>query len=117
MATCINDGVALACVPTAIAPEERPTHLALIRHLFGELALERTELPSGYAYRFPADALQSVARFVANERKCCPFLNFEVALSADSGPLWLRMFGPEGTRAVLDAELAPPLPSPASRGP
>lgn len=106
MASCVNDGAALACVPTAIAPEERAAHFALIRQLFGELAQEWAELPSGYAYRFRADAIEPPARFLANERKCCPFLTFELTVSADAGPVWLRMSGPEGTRAILDAELA-----------
>jgi hypothetical protein len=96
----------LACVPAAIAPQERAAHFALIRQLFGELVHERAELPNGYAYRFHPDALEMVARFVANERRCCPFLDFELAVAPDSGPLWLRMTGPDGTREVLEAELA-----------
>ena len=106
MTSCGSHCVDLACVPTAIAPEERPAHFALITQLFGELVEERTDLPNGYAYRFSADALEGVARFVANERRCCPFLSFEMVLAAEGAPLWLRLTGPEGTRAVLDAELA-----------
>ena|SRR6266540_1842211 len=108
MEACVNGCAALACVPTAIALEERAAHFSLIQKLFGEFAQERTELPGGYAYRFRADALEPVARFVANERKCCPFLTFELAVIAESESLWLRMTGPEGTRAVLDAELRIP---------
>jgi len=99
-----DDGIEFACVPGAIAPEEREAHFALARLLFGELVEERAALPNGYAYRFPPDALGRVARFVANERKCCPFLSFELVI-AESGPLWLRMTGPAGTREILDAEL------------
>lgn len=97
--------VSLACVPGAIPANERSAHFALARRLFAELAEEREDLPHGYAFRFGADALQSVARFVENERRCCPFMTFEVTVAPSSGPLWLRMSGPEGTRAVLDAEL------------
>jgi hypothetical protein len=85
-------------------------HFSLIRKLFAEVTLERTEVPDGYAFRLRADALEMVARFVANERKCCPFLTFELVVMAELGPLWLRMTGPEGTRAVLEAELAFPGP-------
>ena len=95
----------VVCVPGAIPPAERQAHFALARELFGERAKERAALPNGYAIRFPPDALESVARFVANERKCCPFMSFELTLAPESGPLWLRMTGPEGTRSVLDAEL------------
>jgi hypothetical protein len=106
MASCADHCAELVCVPTALAPEERTAHFALIRQVFGELVLERTELTNGYAYRFEPDALKAVARFVANERKCCPFLDFELAIIAGSGPIWLRMTGPSGTREVLEAELA-----------
>lgn len=106
MESCADHCAELACVPAAIAPEERAAHFALIRQLFGGHVHERAELPNGYAYRFQSDALEAVARFVANERRCCPFLNFELAVAAASGPLWLRMTGPEGTREVLEAELA-----------
>ena len=67
----------LACVPSAIPAAERAAHFALGRKLFTELAEERTDLPSGYAFRFRPDALVALARFVANERKCCPFVSFE----------------------------------------
>ena len=88
-----------------IAPGERPAHLALVRQLFGEMVRERTDLRNGYAYRFRPEAFELLARFIANERKCCPFLSFELELPADAGPLWLRLTGPAGTRAVLEAEL------------
>ena len=62
-------------------------------------------MPDGYAVRFHSDAFESVARFVANERKCCPFVNYELSIARESGPLWLRITGPTGTREVLQAEL------------
>ncbi|HWM68262.1 MAG TPA: hypothetical protein VNO35_16850 [Steroidobacteraceae bacterium] len=104
--TCeTNPGTALACVPSAIPATERTSHFALARELFTQLAQERTELPDGYAVQFRADAYEAVARFVANERKCCPFMNFEFSIARESGPIWLRMTGPAGTREVLQAEL------------
>jgi hypothetical protein len=95
----------LACIPSAIPAAERQGHFKLARELFGQQAQERAALPSGYAIRFPADALRAIAQFVSNERKCCPFMHFELTLGAGSEALWLRMTGPEGTRDVLDAEL------------
>ncbi len=97
--------VAIACAPDAVAASERSDHFALATRLFHELARERTDLPDGYAIRFESDTLEAVARFVANERKCCPFMTFELSVAPESGPLWLRMTGPAGTRAVLQAEL------------
>ena len=95
----------VACVPSAIPAAERQAHFALGRDLMQTQAKERVVLPNGYAIRFAADAFEAVARFVANERKCCPFMSFEITLDSALGPLWLRMTGPEGTRRVLDAEL------------
>jgi hypothetical protein len=95
----------LACVMDAIPHEERPEHVALISRLFGGAAREREDLPEGYAFRFGAEDLASVIRFVANERKCCPFLTFELTMMPEQGPVWLRLSGPPGTRAFLAAEL------------
>lgn len=95
----------LACVPGAIPAEERADHFARAKKLFLDLAVERKELPDGYEFRFDVSALADVSRFVENERKCCPFMAFRVEVAPASGPLWLRMTGPDGTRALLDAEL------------
>jgi len=96
---------ALACVPAAIPATERKAHFELARDLFTRRSIERATLPDGYAFRFDSSEFEAVARFVVNERKCCPFLRFEVQLAAQSGPLWLRLTGPAGTREILDAEL------------
>jgi hypothetical protein len=95
----------LACVPGAIPAEDRAAHFALVKALFSTALQERRELANGYAFRFDADQLDRVARFAANERKCCPFLSFTMELMPGSGSLWLRLTGPEGTRGFLDAEL------------
>jgi len=97
---------ALTCVPGAIPAEERPGHFALLARLFSEAVRERQVIPGGYAFRFEPEAFDQVARFVANERRCCPFLSFTLELSPDAGPLWLRLSGPAGTRKFLDAAVA-----------
>ena len=95
----------LACVPGAIPAAERAAHFAVAAELFGEGVRKRVGLPDGYAFHFDPAAFEAVARFVGSERKCCPFLVFSLTVSPGGGPLWLRMTGPEGTRAFLDAEL------------
>jgi hypothetical protein len=97
---------ALACVPAAIPAAERKAHFQLARDLFTKRVTQRVTLPQGYGFCFDCSAFDDVARFVANERKCCPFLTFEMELASQSGALWLRMTGPEGAREVLDAELS-----------
>jgi hypothetical protein len=101
--------VPLACVPAAIPADERTAHFALAQRLFTGSVQERGDLLDGLAFRFAADDFEQVARFVANERRCCPFLRFEIAVEPDGGPdggpVWLRMTGPAGTRDFLRAEL------------
>jgi hypothetical protein len=99
------DALPLACVPAAIPAAERSAHFALARRIFTELARQRQELSNGYAFRLDAAELETLSRFIANERKCCPFMTFELEIAPASGPIWLRMTGPEGTRDVLATEL------------
>lgn len=95
----------LACMPGALTASERAAHFDLARELTQIRAEERIANANGYALRFAPDALESLARFIANERKCCPFVTFELELKSGGGPLWLRMTGPKGTAEVLEAEL------------
>jgi hypothetical protein len=76
----------VACIPSAIPAEDRAGHFALARKLFGELALEKRELADGYAFRFQPRDFDAVVRFVANERKCCPFMSFDLAVPRELGP-------------------------------
>src|SRR5438874_12910561 len=105
MTTTTDPSFDLVCVPGAIAPGERVAHFVLGYRLFAKLAKERIDLPSGIALRLDADNVSEVARFVANERKCCPFLHIEVDIAPGGGPMWLRLTGPEGTRELIEAEL------------
>jgi hypothetical protein len=61
------------------------------------------ELPDGYAFRFadPDAHLAEVMAFIAAERRCCPFLTFEVAFTPHAGPLWLRLRGSEAIKAFV----------------
>lgn len=94
----------LACVPGAIPVEERSTHVELTRRLFDSVRDARP-MEDGYTFVFDQEALIDVARFVGNERRCCPFLTFAIEQDGDGGPVRLRLTGPEGTRAFLRAEL------------
>ena len=39
------------------------------------------------------------------ERQCCRFLQFELSIAPDLGPLALTLTGPEGTQQFLEALL------------
>lgn len=95
----------LACDLTVLEPKLRAEHMALAGYLLHEAMAERIELEDGYAFRFPAELFDKLAAFVANERRCCPFLRFELIVEPDGGPLTLRITGRLGAKEVLRAEL------------
>jgi hypothetical protein len=95
----------VACVPGAIPEAQRKAHFALAERLFGELAIDRLPLTDGYRLRLPVAALGAVAQFLTNERRCCPFMYFVVAIAPGMDTITLTMTGPTGTREIIDAEL------------
>jgi|FLYN01.1.fsa_nt_gi hypothetical protein len=96
----------IACDLNAISEEERPQHVRLARSLFYAGRGEAQELENGYIFRFQPESstLVELAQFVANERLCCPFWTFTIEVEAGHGPMWIRITGPEGAKALLKAE-------------
>jgi hypothetical protein len=64
---------------------------------------EITEFPDGFAYRFASDGsqLEPLLAFIEAERRCCPFLTFELAFEPHGGPLWLRLRGSPRVKAFI----------------
>jgi hypothetical protein len=106
MTSTDQQSTGLACVPSAIPARARAQHFILARELLNKQAAERVDLPDGYNFRFAADKLGELVRFLDNERKCCPFMTFQLQIEPQSGPIWIRMTGPTGTREILAAELS-----------
>lgn len=92
-----------ACVPDAIPAAERSAHFALLRELIAPAP--REALPDGYRLDFPANEFDRVARFVANERRCCPFLGFDIGVRPADDRVTLTIAGPPGAREFIDQEL------------
>jgi hypothetical protein len=69
---------------------------------------ETRELPDGYAVRFPGDDAWAarLLAFITAERACCRFFTFELSFEPGPGPLWLRLRGPEGAKAIAASLLA-----------
>jgi hypothetical protein len=101
--------IPFACDMTAILPEKRAVHHALIRRLMTEAVEEISELSDGLAFRFPAEEYDAVTEFIGRERLCCPFLTFVLEVSPDRGPLLLRLTGSEGVKDFIRAELHLPV--------
>jgi len=71
-----------------------------------EARVETKELSNGFAFRLQAEtvSLAELAEWVAGERKCCPFFDFEILQARDAGPLWLKLEGYEGVKAFIRDE-------------
>jgi hypothetical protein len=99
------DSASLCCDMTAMSGSERKRYTELRARL--EKAIEETrELENGYAFRWSSDvvSLLEVAEFVEKERKCCPFLDFKIAVERERGPIWLKITGREGVKVFLRTE-------------
>lgn len=102
----LNETPSLACDLTAIPASVREEHVLTAPQLFSA-AQEVHELADGYAIRFlnePGRFL-GIAKFIENERLCCPFFNFGLEVEPNSGPLWLRLTGGEGVKEILQTTL------------
>ena len=96
----------LACDMTALSTSQRARY-DVLRTQLGKASQEVRELPNGYGLSFAPDleAYLAISEFVLLERRCCPFLRFNVELEPNCGPLWLRLTGPKGTKPLLREEL------------
>jgi hypothetical protein len=94
------EGLPMACSLTSA--EFRDREVTLIER-FRSAVIETEDLHDGYAFRLPGDGelIHLVARLIAAERECCPFLAFEMAALPKMGPVIVRVVGPAGTKEFL----------------
>jgi hypothetical protein len=92
-----------ACNPFALSPEQRNRHFDELGPALRALKKSVRELDDGYAFEFPADAttLLLLAEWMIQERACCPFLEINLRLEREGGPLWLCLTGRKGTKEFL----------------
>jgi hypothetical protein len=95
--------------PLAIACRLNPFEFAVRRKTLLPAVVARAEhsepLPDGMRWRFrpSSDLLLALAAMIDAERRCCPFLRFQLLAEPDNRPVSLEVTGPEGTREFLDA--------------
>jgi hypothetical protein len=106
MNNTLNETPSLACDLTAIPAGVREEHVITAPQLFA-LVKEVQELSNGFAIRFLNEPgrFMAIAKFIENERVCCPFFNFRLEVEPNSGPLWLRLTGGEGVKEILQTTL------------
>lgn len=64
---------------------------------------ELREMKDGYALRFPGsmDYAERLLDFVRRERRCCPFLTFQIIFEPEGRRIWLFLGGDERVQAYL----------------
>jgi hypothetical protein len=98
-----------ACNLKAISAADRPRYHELLKRIRRAIR-DRSEIPNGYALKLDSKVvtLPEAAEWISMERLCCPFLTLQISASGNQ-PHWvLTLTGPEGVKAILDAEFPAP---------
>lgn len=98
-----NDEKPIACSLTAAELERRR---ALVEALSSSISATEP-IDDGYRLTFEGadDILTDIVNLIRLERKCCPFLRFQLTAAPHEGELVLTLTGPAGTRQFLEVEL------------
>lgn len=89
----------LACTLDMFTREQREDHIRVTTKLVNAMQNVR-EIQNGYEFVFPNETqvITGIAEFIANERLCCPFLEFGLNVKSNEPSLWLSLRGPVGTQ-------------------
>lgn len=95
----------LVCKMDVFTPAEREDHIQSTSQLY-QSAQSVYEVENGYEFIFPngSEIIIRLGKFISNERRCCPFLEFTLTISSNNAPISLRLTGPEGTQEFLRTE-------------
>jgi hypothetical protein len=99
----------IACVLGALAPDEQERERVLLARL--RSAVTRSEKTAGgYRLHFAHGEalLAAIGELIALERRCCPFLAFELRSEPEGGPVTLDVGGRPGARDFVRATFLPP---------
>jgi hypothetical protein len=93
----------IACRPHALDKVQRKRQQELLE-LMHRSALERQELPDGFGFRLAPALFQQAAEWISLERRCCPFVRFELAWKEDDS-VWVRLGGGPGVKEAISEEM------------
>jgi hypothetical protein len=97
----------LACDLGALDAAQRARYSTLRAEL-GARRLGVREVADGYVFSYPGepDVIMSVAEFVTLERRCCPFFDFALEVSADAPQVRLKIGGGLDVKEFMRSQLA-----------
>jgi hypothetical protein len=96
-------GKPMACAIDALNDRERGRRETLIEELMPKAQV--TALPEGYQLTWSGDATTygKLVEFIGYERRCCPFLEFELRVSGPDAPATLILRADEETKEFIQA--------------
>lgn len=108
-----SDSLPIACTLT---PEQLSSRRDQLLPGLLQRAVEVTDLEHGVRMSFESSEglLAELANVIEQERTCCSFLRFQLAVEPGSGPILLDVTGPPGTRELLQSILIPDTQRPSS---
>ena len=79
--------------------ERKKTLLPAIRPFIKDIK----ELENGYLFQFPNDddLLPKLLEFIDLDGRCCSFLEFNLKVEANNGPIWLQLTGQKGAKEFI----------------
>jgi len=94
----------VACSPDALAPHEQRRERALLE-LLKASTVDEAETADGYALRIAgrAPTLAQLGDLIALERRCCPFLGFDLRCPPEADEIALRIWGPPAAKPFIRA--------------
>ena len=97
--------ISIVCNLHAIGADERLRYSELVKRLRRAIR-GSNELSDGYEFELEGDAisLPELAEWIAMERLCCPFLDFQLSVSGNLPEWRLVLTGPAGVKAILASE-------------
>ena len=106
-----------ACNRLALTAAERHRHFDELGPALVAARRGVRELPNGYEFSFPSDpkTFAMIAEWVEQERRCCPFFDFDLRVGRGGGAVSLRVTGRPGTKEFMQAAGAVWISPPASR--
>ncbi len=103
----MNTTIPLACNMGVFTPAQREAHILGTTELIQRVE-NIQEIENGYRFSLPneTDLISKIAEFIANERLCCPFLQFALNVNSSEESISLSLSGPIGTQEFLRAEFS-----------
>jgi hypothetical protein len=91
--------IPITCTLSKDALNKRQDELNALRQLVREMH----QTPNGFTLRFDGSTenLMAIAHVMAQERLCCPFLEFQLIAEKGMGSLWLEVTGSNDTAQFL----------------